>query len=40
METLHGRRIWFSHLLVHLVYHDLAGGVEEDGKSYGRCSDE
>jgi hypothetical protein len=39
METLHGRRIRFSRLLVHLVGDDLAGGVEEDGKSYGRCSD-
>jgi hypothetical protein len=38
MVMLRGRKIRFSHILVHLVGGDFASDTEEDGKSYGRCS--
>jgi hypothetical protein len=38
MGTMSGRRIRFSHLLVHLVSGDLVGEVEEGGKLSGRWS--
>ena len=38
MAALHGTRIRYSRLPVHLVDGDFAGGVEDGEKSSGRCS--
>ena len=38
MAALHGTRIRYSRLLVHLVDGDFAGGVEDGEKLFGRYS--
>jgi hypothetical protein len=39
MAMLCGIRIGYTRLLSHFVNTNLAGGIEEVGKSTGRCSD-